>query len=87
MRFVVEDLEADEDLYVEAMGEAYTTTSRGEPRQNPSRYYQTYWRSQQMSDHLPMWAELKIDYSDAYLNRQLNQCGLPEEDYLPEDLR
>jgi endonuclease/exonuclease/phosphatase family metal-dependent hydrolase len=79
--------EEDEALYVDAMGEAYTTTSRGEPRQTPSRYYQTYWRTQQMSDHLPMWVELKIDYSDAYLTRQLNDCNLPEEEYLPEDLQ
>jgi hypothetical protein len=31
----------------------------------------TYWRTFQMSDHLPMWVELKIDYSDDYLARKL----------------
>jgi endonuclease/exonuclease/phosphatase family metal-dependent hydrolase len=29
------------------------------------------WRTHQMSDHLPMWVELKIDYSDEYLKSKL----------------
>jgi hypothetical protein len=31
------------------------------------RRYQIYWRSRQMSDHYPLWVELKIDFSDAFL--------------------
>lgn len=31
------------------------------------------WRTFQMSDHLPMWVELKIDYSDDYLTSIKNQ--------------
>jgi len=31
------------------------------------RYYLDTWRTFQMSDHLPMWVELKIDFSDEYL--------------------
>jgi len=33
-------------------------------------YYKNYkiWRTHQMSDHLPMWLELKIDFSQAYLD-------------------
>ncbi len=27
------------------------------------------WRTYQMSDHLPMWAELRIDFGDEYLER------------------
>ena len=30
-------------------------------------YYRTYWRTHQMSDHLPMWVELKIDFGREYL--------------------
>lgn len=32
-------------------------------------YYKNIWRSFQMSDHLPLWVELEIDFSDAYLSR------------------
>ncbi|BAM03727.1 hypothetical protein PSMK_15680 [Phycisphaera mikurensis NBRC 102666] len=33
-------------------------------------YYPT-WRTFQMSDHLPLWVEIKIDFSDAYLEKLL----------------
>jgi len=39
-----------------------------------TRYYKTYWRTHQMSDHLPMWVELKIDYSDEYLQYKLEKA-------------
>ena len=32
-------------------------------------YFKTYYRTFQMSDHLPLWVELKIDFSDRYLER------------------
>ena len=32
-----------------------------------SEYYQNYWRTFQISDHFPLWIELEIDFSDAYL--------------------
>lgn len=31
------------------------------------QYYEKEWRTFQMSDHLPMWVELKVDFSDRYL--------------------
>ena len=31
------------------------------------KYYLSTWRTFQMSDHLPLWVELKIDFSDQYL--------------------
>ncbi len=31
-------------------------------------YYRDEWRTWQMSDHLPMWVQLKVDFTDAYLN-------------------
>ncbi|MDR1817377.1 MAG: endonuclease/exonuclease/phosphatase family protein [Puniceicoccales bacterium] len=32
------------------------------------KYYNT-WRTYEMSDHLPLWAELKVDFSTQYLER------------------
>ena len=32
-------------------------------------YFTKKWRTFQMSDHLPLWVELKIDFSDEYLNK------------------
>lgn len=64
--------EADQALYAEAMGESYLKNSRGKARDAKSQktYYKTYWRTHQMSDHLPLWVELKIDFSDQYLRRK-----------------
>ncbi len=61
----------DEQEYIPEMGDAYFKGENGKPRKNPSVYYRTYWRTHQMSDHLPMWVELKVDYSDEYLERKL----------------
>jgi hypothetical protein len=41
-----------------------------------SLYYRTYWRTHQMSDHLPMWVEMRIDYSDEYLQYKLSKCDI-----------
>ncbi|NET73143.1 MAG: endonuclease/exonuclease/phosphatase family protein [Sphaerospermopsis sp. SIO1G2] len=64
--------ESDKDIYIPYM-ENYEMTNEGTPRSDKSKrnYYQTYWRTHQMSDHLPMWVELQIDYSDQYLINKL----------------
>ena len=36
--------------------------------ENLKTYYKNIWRSFQMSDHLPMWVELKINFSTKYLD-------------------
>lgn len=61
--------EEDEQIYIPDMGDSYFTTSSGTPRTDSHKpiYYRTYWRTHQMSDHLPMWVELKIDFSREYL--------------------
>lgn len=53
------------------MGEAYLKTKDGEERDERGRtgYYRT-WRAYQMSDHLPMWIELKTDFGEEYLERK-----------------
>jgi exonuclease III len=39
----------------------------GKMKQQIEKYYLTNWRTFQMSDHLPLWIQLKIDFSDQYL--------------------
>lgn len=65
--------EEDQGIYIPDMGAAYNKTSKGTTRTESGKktYYRTYWRTHQMSDHLPMWVELKIDYSDAFLQSKL----------------
>lgn len=55
--------------YQNEMGEAYLVNSAGEARtdEEKSNYYKTYWRTHQMSDHLPMWIEIPINRSLQYL--------------------
>jgi len=66
----------DEAVYAEAMGGGYITDSKGKTRDAKSkRGYWQKWRTFQMSDHLPLWVELKIDYSDEYLERKLSASG------------
>jgi endonuclease/exonuclease/phosphatase family metal-dependent hydrolase len=33
------------------------------------KYYQKTWRTFQISDHLPLWIELRVDFSDQYLEK------------------
>lgn len=64
----------DEELYADAMGASYRKTSGGKSRTAAQKtsYYATNWRTHQMSDHLPLWVELQIDYSDQYLKRKID---------------
>lgn len=41
------------------------------------------WRTWQMSDHLPLWAEIKIDFTDAYL-QSLKSGAQPLADFHPK---
>jgi endonuclease/exonuclease/phosphatase family metal-dependent hydrolase len=51
-----------------------TFDSKGKERNEDKRraYYRNHWRRQQMSDHLPMWIELKIDHGQDYLDKRLS---------------
>ncbi|MCJ7702861.1 MAG: hypothetical protein MUO62_14860 [Anaerolineales bacterium] len=83
--YVFRDTTADRDLYTAFMQE---TIHQANLKKSPSKrskeydqrtetgkslYYRTYWRTHQMSDHLPMWVELRIDYSDEYLQYKLGK--------------
>jgi exonuclease III len=63
--------DADESPYAAEMGEAYLKTKEGEERDERGRagYYRT-WRTYQMSDHLPMWIELKTDFGEEFLRQR-----------------
>lgn len=65
----------DEADYVEQMGAGYLKNSRGKVRTSydQSKYFKTYWRTHQMSDHLPLWVELKIDFTAEYLAEKLTE--------------
>jgi endonuclease/exonuclease/phosphatase family metal-dependent hydrolase len=41
-------------------------------------YYLNTWRTYQMSDHLPMWVELKINFSKQYLQDLLAESFAPK---------
>ena len=47
--------------------------SRGNPRTPDSQrnWYRRYWRTHQMSDHLPLWVAIRSDNTDAYLTSRL----------------
>jgi endonuclease/exonuclease/phosphatase family metal-dependent hydrolase len=56
----------DEAAYAREMGAKYA----GKAAAKRAAYYLTYWRTFQMSDHLPLWAELNTDFSDFYLEKK-----------------
>jgi endonuclease/exonuclease/phosphatase family metal-dependent hydrolase len=58
--------EQDLSLYKGYFDEKYIT---GKSEKQLMTYYMTNWRTFQMSDHLPLWIELKIDFSNQYLKR------------------
>lgn len=37
------------------------------------RYFEIYWKRNQISDHLPVWAEIIIDSTDDFLNAKLQE--------------
>ncbi len=41
----------------------------GKTEKQAESYYLSTWRTFQMSDHLPLWVELKIDFSNPYLEK------------------
>jgi exonuclease III len=56
----------DLELYKKYFPEKNTA---GKTEKEIEKYYLSTWRTFQLSDHLPLWTELKIDFSDQYLER------------------
>jgi len=63
-----ETLYTPQDLchYRGYFNEKYVT---GKTEQQIEKYYLTNWRTFEMSDHLPLWIELKVDFSNQYLEK------------------
>jgi hypothetical protein len=55
----------DEGVHGEEMGPAYARLANASAK---TAYYRQ-WRTFQMSDHLPMWMEMAIDFGQEYLER------------------
>jgi Predicted extracellular nuclease len=55
----------DRSIYQKYFAEKYVV---GKEDKQIDTYYKK-WRTFQMSDHLPMWVELKVDFSNEYLER------------------
>lgn len=60
--------EEEFELYGELV-KAVPKSGFGEDRAKWKKHFVSKWRTWQMSDHLPLWVELKIDFTDAYLER------------------
>ena len=63
-----ETLYTPQDLsqYREYFDEKYVNEKT---EQQIEKYYLTKWRTFEMSDHLPLWIELKVDFSNQYLGK------------------
>jgi len=70
--------EADHAAYKPQMP---TKTKSGKPAKTDLTGYKT-WRTWQMSDHLPLWAEIKMDFTESYLN-SLRSGNTPLADFDP----
>lgn len=68
----------DEAVYRSAMGAGYRKKKNGTNRTAREKHnYYKQWRTHQISDHLPLWVEIKVDYSDEYLARRLSEAVQP----------
>jgi len=64
--------EADFPLYYQYLPKYKTKKKKSDPdipktEEELLDYYKTYYRTFQMSDHLPLWVELTVDFSDQYM--------------------
>lgn len=58
------------------------TTAKGKPAKTDLAAYKK-WRTWQMSDHLPLWTEIKMDFTEAYL-RSLKSGAEPLANFAPK---
>lgn len=55
--------EDDYEAYMPLMAEKYQND-----KELAKDYFKNHYRTRQMSDHLPLWVELRVDFSARYLN-------------------
>jgi len=77
-KYVFRD-EADYETYKLFMP---TKTKKEKPAKTDLAAYKK-WRTWQMSDHLPLWAEIKMDFTDSYL-QSLQTRNQPLAEFTPE---
>jgi endonuclease/exonuclease/phosphatase family metal-dependent hydrolase len=64
--------EDDEPDYASLMPDGYATKNDGSARDAAGRRtYYRQWRTFQMSDHLPLWIEIRTDFSRDYLSHRV----------------
>jgi Predicted extracellular nuclease len=56
----------DLNTYMKYFNKKYT---EGKTDKEIEKYYLSTWRTFEISDHLPLWVELKIDFSNQYLEK------------------
>lgn len=61
------------DRYIDDRHEAGKTSPKRPADVAARRRQYRTWRTYQMSDHLPLWAELRVDFSDEYLDKLSGQ--------------
>lgn len=61
------------DFYITQFEKDFKKYSDLKNREKMEQYYLKKWRTWQMSDHLPMWIELEIDFSDSYLESVITE--------------
>lgn len=72
---VFRDDQVDEPVYqayIEVL-EQLRIADGGTPYANRQTYFKKDWRTRQMSDHYPIWVEMKIDSTEGFLNEKLGQ--------------
>lgn len=67
--------EGEESLYASFMQEDYTGKKDMTEPENLRKYFRHPWRKNQLSDHLPIWAEIEIDSSADFLEAKLRQLS------------
>lgn len=55
-------------LLIDKKNKETEKTQWADDAEKRTTYYAKKWRTWQMSDHLPLWVELKIDFTERYLN-------------------
>ena len=64
----IEEAETRARKKADKKGETFTPFDEAQKLALKKKYYGSIWRTFQMSDHKPIWVELKVDFTIDYLN-------------------
>ncbi len=68
---LISEQDIDKKIKIQKAIDDFIAIKNNEDKQKT--YYKKKWRTFQMSDHLPMWTELKINFSLSYLDKIKNK--------------